>query len=184
MNIFSNFTPPNPTHPFKLKKSMPPQEPEYDKEGVLSFSLEDNLTKFRYFMHYPDNSDIKIRNFNTQINGKTYSSAIIFYDGLVDSNIINNYILRQLMSTQNTEVSKDLKECIVKDILSQNQIDFLINVAYKLITAKKGYKVWLVKDIREQGYMKHLALIFAFTGLLAAEARADVSFDPMMFSSE
>lgn len=32
--------------------------------------------------------------------------------------------------------------------------------------------------------MKHLALIFAFAGLLAAEARADVSFDPMMFSGE
>lgn len=147
MNIFSNFTPPNPTRPFKLKKSMPPQEPEYDKEGVLSFSLEDNLTKFRYFMHYPDNSDIKIRNFNTQINGKTYSSAIIFYDGLVDSNIINNYILRQLMSTQNTEVSKDLKECIVKDILSQNQIDFQQTFDEAIDSALTGNCILLIDSL-------------------------------------
>ena len=121
-NIFK-FTPPNPTNVFKIKRPKLQREDLFDKSANITKSLEDNLKRMQYFLHYPDNSDVKIRTFDTRIDNENYPSALIFYDGLVDSDLINNYILRQLMkNTENTSGS-DLKECILDNVLAQNQVE-------------------------------------------------------------
>lgn len=147
MNIFSNFVPPNRTRTFKLKKSSAPQEPEYDKNSNVSSSIEENLNKFKYFLHYPNNSDVKIRIFNTQISNHSYSSAIIFYDGLVDSNIINDYILRQLMTPQNNSSNDDLQKYITENVLSQNQIEIQKTYEEAIQSALTGNCILLIDKL-------------------------------------
>lgn len=50
------------------------------------------------------NSDIQIREFSITVKNKLYKSFLLYIDGMVDSDIINNYILKPLMlrNTANT----------------------------------------------------------------------------------
>lgn len=116
------FIPPNKSSAFKVKKSSSQKEPKYDKTDELSLSFDKNLNKLKYFLHYPENIDVKIREFETKINNNSYHSAIFFYDGMVDSEIINNFILRELMRNVAINDNEDLEKTIVNNILSQNQI--------------------------------------------------------------
>ena len=47
------------------------------------------------------NSDIKIREFKLNINGKEYDSILLFIDGMINSESINNFILKPIMSKNN-----------------------------------------------------------------------------------
>ena len=44
------------------------------------------------------NSDIAIRDFSLKCNTKTYNAFIIYIDGMVNTELINNFVLRPLMS--------------------------------------------------------------------------------------
>ncbi len=122
MNNFFKFTPPKPTRPFKIKKSPITKEPLYDKKASISNSLKDNVEKMKYFLHYPINSDVQCREFNIRINDVSYPATMFFYDGLVDSELINNFLLRQFMKNTNADVSNGIKDAILTDILAQNQV--------------------------------------------------------------
>lgn len=123
MNNFFTFTPPNSTDTFNIKKSKLQRSELYDKTRNITISINENIKKMQYFLNYPNNSDVKIRTFNTIINSTTYKSAIIFFDGLVDSDIIDNYILRQLMKDTPCSSNKDLEMCILDNVLAQNQLE-------------------------------------------------------------
>lgn len=47
------------------------------------------------------NSDIKLREFKINIKGKEYNALLLFIDGMIDSESINNFVLRPLMSKNN-----------------------------------------------------------------------------------
>lgn len=90
------------------------------------------------------NSDIIIREFNLIVKGKEYKSTLVFIDGMVKSDIINNFILRPLMSNKSSttkpissviannitikKVKKfDLENYIYNSLLPQNSIDKVNN---------------------------------------------------------
>lgn len=123
MNNIFKFTPPNPTNSFRIKKPKLEKKDLFDKTANIASSVEDNLKKMQYFLSYPQNSDVKIRTFETIVNNERYKSALIFYDGLVDSEIIDNFILRQLMNNTDNCVEEDLEKFILNNVLSQNQLE-------------------------------------------------------------
>lgn len=90
-----------------------------DSENV-SKDLKKNLQKIKQGFHYPTNQDIIIREFKVM---QKVNAFIIYVDGMVDENIVNDYILRQLMTEQDIyENTKISAEYIVENLLPINYI--------------------------------------------------------------
>ena len=79
----------------------------------------------------PISNDFKLRTFDITINSQKYNAAIIFYDGLADSESINKAILKPLMKSISFESKSmlkkismnDLKDAILSTMLIQSQLN-------------------------------------------------------------
>ncbi len=120
MNFF-NFVPPKKTYPFKIKHSTKSNSSEFDKSAIVSTKLNENFDTMKKLTHSETCSDIVFRKFIININKQDYSAFIAFYDGMSDSNLIDEFILRPLMSS-NEFNNQNIKDCIVNYILEQNQV--------------------------------------------------------------
>lgn len=132
MNLFK-FIPPNKTYPFRIKKSQKDSSDKFDKKSSISNKKTDNLEIIKTITHSEICSDIVFRNFIVTINQKEYPAFITFYDGLSDSNLIDEFILRPLMKTYEF-MSDNIQECISNYILEQNQVKE-VNIWEKIIEA-------------------------------------------------
>ena len=61
------------------------------------------------------NSDIKLREFKLIIKGKEYNALLLFIDGMIDSKSINDFILKPIMSKNDT-IKKDVPSVITNNI--------------------------------------------------------------------
>lgn len=120
MNIFK-FVPPNKTYPFKIKPSQKSNSSEFDKNSAISTNLNQNLETIQKLTHSDTCSDIVYRNFIITINQQEYYAFIVFYDGLSDSSVIDEFILRPLMNSYEFN-NQNIKDCITNYILEQNQL--------------------------------------------------------------
>ncbi len=82
------------------------------------------------------NSDINLREFEINISDKNFKACILFIDGLVDTDSMNNDILSPLLlrnsikmsppstnNKKNVEIKKfDLKNFLLKNIITQNNV--------------------------------------------------------------
>lgn len=130
---FFNFVPPNPTYPFHIKISKKDTSIQFDKNTLISNKQADNIETLKTLTHSKVCSDIIFRNFILTINQKEYPAFIAFYDGLSDSNLIDEFLLRPLMKAYNFE-SNNIQECISNYILEQNQVKE-VNVWQKILEA-------------------------------------------------
>ena len=73
-----------------------------NKETKFSTDINLNLQNFKVKYNLLINSDIVIREFNISIKSKKYRAFLIFIDGMVDSELINNFVLRPLMNNLNS----------------------------------------------------------------------------------
>lgn len=71
--------------------------PLEDTNEKIYSSLDINLEYIQVKYNTLINSDIKIRKFNLCIKNKIYKALLLFIDGMVDSESINNFILKPLM---------------------------------------------------------------------------------------
>lgn len=115
---------------------------EGSKQNIYN-SLSVNIDYIKVKYNTLINSDIKLREFNLNIKGKEYKALLLFIDGMIDSESINNFILRPLMSkeckspnssnqtpsvvTNNITVRKikkfNLEDCIYNSLVPQNTIE-------------------------------------------------------------
>lgn len=127
MPSFFHFKP-NTTSLFEIESPPKTIKPKYNKENQLDFSLNKNIDVFKDLLHFPDSNDLVFRFFDIKINNETYHSMLIMYDGLCDSNIINNYLLKQLMKNiyvednKNKSILKKKKLTSIKDVLVGNHL--------------------------------------------------------------
>lgn len=101
--------------------------------------LSDNMNFVKEKYSKEINSDVEIREFSITVKNKLYNAFLLFIDGMVDSDIINNYILKPLMlrnsantyedtpnqaESKNITIKKDfnLDEYISNCLLPQNSI--------------------------------------------------------------
>lgn len=94
----------------------------------VSQSLEANKNYISKILHYPTSNDVQIRDIDIWLNSNTIKSFFVSYDGLVNTDLINNYIIRPLMNKTNTceFPSSEKKSFLKKKTLSDDKN--LINV--------------------------------------------------------
>ena len=116
--------------------------PQENMQKNISNSLNDNITLFSKIYSQKINSDIVIRNFLLNAKGKQYNASLIFIDGMVDSEIINRFVLTPLMHKNQTNIGNfqnsfisqkqglnyrtnkkiNLEQSILESLVSQNSI--------------------------------------------------------------
>lgn len=136
---------PKDTYNFSLQQNSTPIGNESENSSAnnttnIYNSLNVNLDYIKVKYNTLINSDIVIREFNLIAKGKEYKACLIFIDGMVKSEIINNFILRPLMSvkvanvkpvpsaiTSNISVRKvkkfNLENYIYNSLVPQNSIN-------------------------------------------------------------
>ena len=141
-------------------------EKEFFKQDqtVVSKQLNKNLEYLTVKLNLLINSDIKIRHFNIPLRTKNYQAFLIYIDGLVDSNNINNFVLEPLflrnsikmndsiIYTQNDQGKKciryNLENFLFSSLIPQNNItketDFK-NVIPKL---NAGFSILFVESLK------------------------------------
>ena len=115
-------------------------EKEFFKQDqtVVSKQLNKNLEYLTVKLNLLINSDIKIRHFNIPLRTKNYQAFLIYIDGMVDSNNINNFVLEPLflrnsikmndsiIYTQNDQGKKciryNLENFLFSSLIPQNHI--------------------------------------------------------------
>lgn len=87
-------------------------EKEIKTNKKVTKSLSENLNYLTVKYNQLINSDVNIRKFTLNSKGKQYNSAIIYIDGMIDSELINHYLLQPLMLKNQTN-STDSQETII-----------------------------------------------------------------------
>ncbi|QBD85502.1 spore germination protein [Clostridium tetani] len=89
------------------------------KEYVIKKSLKENIELFKNNIFPGDNTIIyrQFKNKNSQLK-----FCVIFIDGMVNTEIINENILPQLMNTNINSKSKNLINCIKEEVLIVNEV--------------------------------------------------------------
>lgn len=131
MKNFFKFTPQKESKKFIIEESS--STPTLSKDIKVNLKLSENVKNLTEILHFPLSNDIQFRFFDVHINNQKYNALLVFYDGLVDSDIVNNYIIKQLMQTinvsENNSVLKskssiNLKDVIAGSIVAGNQLSF------------------------------------------------------------
>ena len=105
---------------------------------LVSPLLADNIEYFKIKYNMLINNDIKIREFTLTIQKKKYSAFIIYIDGMVDGDNINNFILKPILlknsikmeaqnktsktSTNKTTENFNLENFLYSNLIPQNNI--------------------------------------------------------------
>lgn len=91
---------------------------------TISSNIGENLNTIKSIYNALINSDIVIREFLCNINKKSYSSFIVYFDGMTNSQMINDFLLEPLM--RNSFISKQkntsLDEYILNTLMPQTNV--------------------------------------------------------------
>lgn len=112
----------------------------------LNVNLDYLKMKFNTFI----NSDIIIREFTINARGKQYSAFLLYIDGMVDSKLLNDFILEPLMMRNKNNLYEGEQNKIISEAISNNITvrkvkkfnidDYLINCLIPQNTVKKVEK--------------------------------------------
>ena len=97
-------------------------------------SINENLDYIKVRFNTLINNDIVIREFSLKCENKNYKAFLLFIDGMVDSNLINDYVLKALM-LKNSSNSVPNREIISEQKLKNN------------VTIKKVKKLYIADYI-------------------------------------
>ncbi|MCI9063273.1 MAG: spore germination protein [Clostridia bacterium] len=117
------------------------KDTKVDQDKNLYPNITQNLEHIQTVYNTLINSDIVVRQFSLTSKNKLYKAFIVFIDGMVDSDLINNYILKPLMlrnrnntfdgtlnNNSNIETahkikSTDLIEYVYTHLIPQNNVE-------------------------------------------------------------
>ena len=88
---------------------------EISKENIYN-SLPVNIDYIKVKYNTLINSDIILREFSLNIKGKEYKALLLFIDGMINSESVNNFVLRPLMSKSNSQQSNSTSSAITNNI--------------------------------------------------------------------
>ena len=109
----------------------------------ISTSLDTNLSNLKLRYSSKINSDVVLRDFKICVPGKSYKALIVFIDGMIDSNLVNNFLLRPLMQTNknigkktiningiqfNKNININLEKNIRDKLIPQNNLKIINNL--------------------------------------------------------
>lgn len=82
----------------------------------IDINLEYIKTRFNSLI----NSDIIIREFTLTVRNRQYQAFLLFIEGMVDTNLINNYVLKPLMLRNNANTYEGDQDRIVSEAKTNN----------------------------------------------------------------
>lgn len=91
----------------------------------LFTNIDDNLNTMKSIYNTLINSDIVIREFACHINKRKYRAFMMYVDGMADSQLINDFLLRPLMSISNNpsfNKNMPLDKYILNNLIPQNHV--------------------------------------------------------------
>ena len=116
---------------------------ESNSEKIFE-SLDVNLDFLKVKYNTLINSDIVIREFNFMAKGKEYKAFLLYIDGMIDSKMINDFILKPLMLRKNAKENSDKTISIaiagnisVRRVKKTNLCDYIYNCLIPQNTIKK-----------------------------------------------
>ncbi|MDO5556195.1 MAG: spore germination protein [Clostridia bacterium] len=123
----------------KNSENVSPLDEKTNQDIYNSLNVNIDYIKVKY--NTLINSDIILREFNLNIKGKDYKALLLFIDGMIDSESINNFILKPLM-LNHTSNSSSTKAAItnnisVKRIKKFSLEDYIYNTLIPQNTMKK-----------------------------------------------
>jgi len=119
-------------HSFELSnnadiKTNFPEVPIFNLPDInVSNNLQTNIDYLKTRYNVLINSDIILREFYIKAFNKKYKALLLCIDGMIDSELINNYILKPLMSLSTKKITKSNSNQI-KKIPKQNLENYLYN---------------------------------------------------------
>ena len=132
MKKFFKFKPSKHKNDFRISDAT--FTPTLSKEKAINATLKENVDFLQKIFHYPVSNDIQFRYFDININENKYHALLIFYDGMVDSNLINGHLIKQLMKKYNSSDEQksvlksknvpNIKDIICGEMLSESQVSF------------------------------------------------------------
>ncbi len=113
----SQVTPPKNT----VEQNYPETGQKNNDRDKVSKKLQINLEKIKNKLNFPTNQDVVIREFKILQQSDAF---IVYVEGMVDDNTVNNYILRQLLGKHNinTGIKTDMTDYITNNLLATNQV--------------------------------------------------------------
>ena len=97
-------------------------ESDTDKNKKIFYDLESNLEYIKASYNTLINSDIVIRDFTLNAKGKQFDALLLYIDGMIDSNNMNDFILKPLMLRNNNNLYNGRQEKIISQEVSNNVI--------------------------------------------------------------
>ncbi|MCI8444732.1 MAG: spore germination protein [Clostridia bacterium] len=123
-NMFS-YTPPV-DYQFRLSEEAQIQEQEIDTSSArqekvkifpdLSTNIEFMRTKYNLLI----NSDIVLREFTMNARGKPYHAFVVYIDGMVNTQIMDDFILKPLMLRNQPSLYDGSQNKIISESISNN----------------------------------------------------------------
>jgi spore germination protein KA len=109
-------------------------------EDCIPGDINSNLKLMKKCFNYPQNKDIKIREF--KIAGKV-RAFILYIDGMVDRNIVNRDILRPLLNERNIDSDKDgcTLDYIINNVIETNEaekVNSMQDAIFKVLMGDTG----------------------------------------------
>jgi len=108
-----------------LEQKKKEEEKGPDPDDAISDDYDTNLEYIKRVFSIPLNSDIVLREFDIMYGCKPVRAFIIFFDGMTDTEIINNYILKPLMVNSVMllkDIDEDLEDYISKKLMPHCQV--------------------------------------------------------------
>lgn len=134
--------------PENINKSQNTTNITNSKNQKVFDNINKNLDYVKTSYNTLINSDIVIRQFILNARNKQYNAFVIYIDGMIDSNILNNFILKPLMlrndsnlfnKSQNKVVSESIKNNIkIRKIKKFNISDYIFNCLMPQNSVKKS----------------------------------------------
>lgn len=83
-------------------------------------SIDVNLDYLKTKYNLLINSDIIVREFNLNARGKQYKALLLYIDGMVDSQILNNFVLEPLMLRNRNNLFDGEQNRIISEAVTNN----------------------------------------------------------------
>ena len=97
-----------------------PETNEISKEKNIFPSLSVNLEYVKTQYNTLINSDIIIREFTLNARGKQYSAFILYIDGMIDSKVMNDFILEPLMLRNKSNLFDGDQNRVISESITNN----------------------------------------------------------------
>ena len=140
-NIFS-YTPPQKAKGFKISSST--YSPTLSKNIEINSNLSENQKLIKEFTHADKTNDIKLREISLKIDTNSYPSLLVFYDGLCNSEILNNYIIRELQTAH--KVPQKPNSSFIKSS-SKNVPDFSFLIPNQILSSSAVKEIKNFKEV-------------------------------------